>query len=297
MITTQKELVDLYKDTFEHRLRSRPIRQEYSNIFDMKMELCKKRIQLVQANKSKTWTADKLMTILGKLKNKKSRDPHGIINELFKPEFIGSDLFMSLFHLLSQVKSQLIIPDFMKYANIQTVPKARSKDKYDLSNKRGIFIVNVFRSILMKLVYDDEYSTIEDNMSDSNIGARKEKSVQNHIFILNGVINEVIRTKNKAVDIQILDYSQCYDTLSLEECINDLYDVGVKNDNLALIYKANEQNKISVQTPFGITERFNIDKTVMQGEVMSPILCSVQVDTIGKQCFTSQKYCQTQTQL
>ena len=64
-----------------------------------------------------------------------------------------------------------------------------------------------------------------------------------------------------------------------------------------MIYKANEQNKISVQTPFGITERFNIDKTVMQGEVMSPILCSVQVDTIGKQCFTSQKYCQTQTQL
>ena len=34
--------------------------------------------------------------------------------------------------------------------------------------------MNIFRSIMMKMVYNDEYETIDSNMSDSNIGARKK---------------------------------------------------------------------------------------------------------------------------
>ena len=43
----------------------------------------------------------------------------------------------------------------------------------DLSNDRGIFIVNIFRAILMKMIYQDNYDKIDKNMSDSNVGARK----------------------------------------------------------------------------------------------------------------------------
>ena len=63
---------------------------------------------------------------------------------------------------------------------------------------------------MMKMVYNDEYNIIDSNMSDSNIGARKDKNIRNHIFILNGIINDAIKNK-KCVDIQILDYRQCFD--------------------------------------------------------------------------------------
>ena len=62
-------------------------------------------------------------------------------------------------------------------------------------------------------------------------------------------------TKNKSIDIQILDYAQCFDSLSLEECTNDLFEYGIKNDHLNIIYEANEQNMVSIKTPFGITPR------------------------------------------
>ena len=95
--------------------------------------------------------------------------------------------------------------------------------------------MNIFRSILMKLIYKDEYQTVDESMSDSNIGARKFKNIRNHIFILNGVINEVLVKKTDPVDIEILDYRQCFDGMWLEEVTNDLYEGGIKNRNLALI--------------------------------------------------------------
>ena len=98
-------------------------------------------------------------------------------------------------------------------------------------------------------------------MSDSNIGARKRKNIRNHIFILNGIINETLNNKKKAIDIVILDYKQCFDGMWLEDCLNDLYEAGVQNPNLALIYEANRKNKVAVKTPSGISESI-----VMQGD-------------------------------
>ena len=84
------------------------------------------------------------------------------------------------------------------------------------------------------------------------------------------------------VDLEILDYKQCFDSMWLDETFNDLYETGLKNDNLNLIYKLNENNKVAVVTPHGLTERVDINKIVMQGENLAPLECSVQIDTFGK---------------
>ena len=141
----------------------------------------------------------------------------------------------------------------------------------------------------MKIIYNEEYDNIERNMSDSNIGARKQKNIRNHIFILNGIINEAIKNK-KSVDIQILDYRQCFDSMWLEDCINDMYDYGVKSPNLALIYEANKVNKVAVMTPNGLTDRKTVEKLVMQGEIFGPLECSISVDTFGKECLTKGEF-------
>ena len=126
-------------------------------------------------------------------------------------------------------------------------------------------------------------------MSDSNVGGRKRKNIRNHIFIVNGVINEALRNKNN-LDVEILDYRQCFDGMWLDETINDLFEAGLVNDNLNLIYKLNEKNKVAVVTPHGLTERVEVSKIVMQGENLAPLECSVQVDTYGKECLEEDKY-------
>lgn len=141
----------------------------------------------------------------------------------------------------------------------------------------------------MKLIYKDEYETVDESMSDSNIGARKFKNIRNHIFIIDAVINEVLVTKTDPIDIEILDYRQCFDGMWLEEVTNDLYEAGIKNRNLALIYEANKTNQVAVQTPHGLTEKIQIGRIVMHGETLAPLECSVQVDTFGKECLEENK--------
>ena len=103
------------------------------------------------------------------------------------------------------------------------------------------------------------------------------------------MINEAIHTKGKAIDILIYDYRQCFYTLWIDECINDLFDAGVTDDKLALIYEANKVNKVAVKTPFGLSERETVNKIVLQGEVFGPVQCSVQVDTFGKEYLSENK--------
>ena len=63
-----------------------------------------------------------------------------------------------------------------------------------------------------------------------------------------------------------------------------MYDAGVQNHNLALMYEANNKKIVAVKTYNYITERVLIEDINMQGEVEAPLECSVSVDTIGKEC-------------
>ena len=247
------------------------------------------RLELIKLVKSSEWSEQDLLKVLGSLKKNKSRDPHNLVNDIFRTEVIGSDLRKSLLIMFNKMKDEIKIPEILEFVNIISIYKGKGK-KSELKNDRGIFIINIFRSILMKLIYNNEYPKVDSSMSDSNIGARREKNIRNHLFIINGVINETIKTKMKSVDIEILDYRQCFDSMWLEEVVNDLYEAGVANDKLALIYEANKINRVSVQTPHGPSERVVIEKIVMQGETFAPLECSVQVDKIGKECIEEKKF-------
>ena len=77
----------------------------------------------------------------------------------------------------------------------------------------------------------------------------------------------------------------------LSESVNDLFESGIQDDNLALIHAANAKNLVAVKTPAGITDRKSIEKIVMQGEVTGPGQCSNQVDTLGKECLEDENIC------
>ena len=133
----------------------------------------------------------------------------------------------------------------------------------------------IFRSISMRLIYRAKYSIIDRNISNSQVVGRKGKSVRNHVWISNGIIIDVWRTKKKTpIDVQIFYYKQCFHSLWLQECLNDLYDSGVRNNNLALLYTVNKHVKVVVKTPVGKTNRESIFNCITQGELFRPILCS-----------------------
>ena len=68
---------------------------------------------------------------------------------------------------------------------------------------------SVLRTILMKLVYERTYAKIDNSMTDSQIGARKNKSVRNHLFVINSIFSDVMSSVGKnPVDLNIMDFKQ-----------------------------------------------------------------------------------------
>ena len=90
--------------------------------------------------------------------------------------------------------------------------------------------------------------------------------------------------------MMVLDYKQMFDSECLFECMNDLFEAGVNDDKFALLYEANRENLVAVQTPNGLSKRETFTEIVMQGDVLAPLISSLQVDTIGKECLEEGKH-------
>ena len=148
---------------------------------------------------------------------------------------------------MNRIKEEEIYLDALELCNISSVYKRRGSRNQFL-NYRGIFRLVIFRSIMDRLIYNDEYENIDSNLTDCNVGAKKERNIRDNIFVVNAIANSVVKGGEDAVDIQIYDVQTCFDALWLEECINDIFDAGVKNDKLSLLYLENRNAKVAVKT-------------------------------------------------
>ena len=74
------------------------------------------------------------------------------------------------------------------------------------------------------------------------------------------------------------DITKFFDKLWL---FNDLFDKGLDNDKLVLLYKENIENKVSVKTPYGKTDEFCIDNVIMQGTIFGPLICTTSMSKLG----------------
>ena len=177
-------------------------------------------------------------------------------------------------------------PEFMEMCNITSLYKGKG-ERSSLENERGIFILPILRMIKDRLIYNDIYDTVDRNMSDSQVGGRTKRSIRDHLFVLHSVINSVIEKELPCIDLQFFDVKSCFDSLWTEECCNDLFEAGIKDDKLAMVYMGNMENKVAISTPLGLSDRVSIPNIVCQGGVMGSLLCGIQTDRIGRNIITN----------
>ena len=188
------------------------MKSELMDIYFLKMDLWKMRLANMKEMKSLPWKHDELSLVLKSLKNNKSMDPNGMINEVFKHGSIGTDLKKALLILFNGIKKNQHIPEYLTLSNITTIFKNKGS-RLNLDNDRGIFILTVVKKILDKLIYVDKYSEIDRSMS--NVGSRKKCNIKDHLIIIHGVINSVINGNEECIDIQIYDLMIAFDALWL----------------------------------------------------------------------------------
>ena len=139
------------------------------------------------------------------------------------------------------------------------------------------------------ILFDDEYEQIEKHLTDSNVGGRKRRNIRDNIFVINAIINSIKRGNGDACDITIYDIEKCFDSLWVQECINTLYECGLTNDKLVLLFEETKSANIAIKTSIGITNRTNIENIIMQGTVFGSIICTAVMDKLAKMFYSNQE--------
>ena len=289
LVTGRDELKNLYLETYKARLAPNEVPDDLVELKRLKEYLFTLNKRIAKTEKTIDWTLVQLEKVLKSLKNGKARDAHGHIYELYK--YSGHDLKCSMLRMFNMMKKKQVYPTIFQPSNISSFYKKKG-DKSDLNNDRGVFNVVKIRSILDKLIYNDIYDKVDSSMSFSNIGARRNRNIRDHLFVINGVLNDVQQNKNNnsGVDVGIYDIEKCFDKMCYAETSNDLYKAGVKDDKFIMVTNSNKECQVAVKTPWGgLTDRITLSEIEMQGTVLSNIKCSVQVDSLGKDCITENK--------
>ena len=222
--------------------------------------------------------------VLKQMKKGKSKDPFDIPNELFMLDAAGDDLILAITKLMNRIQTEQIFPSLMGTCNVTNLYKNKgSKQSFD--SYRGIFRTPVLRNIFDKLIYDDEYNTIDESLTNCNVGSRRGRNIWDNLFVINAIMNKTKQNPKESLDIGVYDVHKCFDSLWLQECINDLYESGLTNDKLNLIYMANEHANIAIKTSSGTTNQFSISKVVMQGTVWAGLMCSSTMDRLCQKIY------------
>ena len=282
LVTNTKEILGLMKEEFTHRLRNREINPEFKELQEIKEYLCKLRLEITRRSEFVPWKMSDLVTAVNKLKNNKCKDPHGHVNELYK--HLGLNGMQSLLTFLNRIKEEIIIPGELKLSNVSTIYKGKGS-KREVLNLRGIFKLPIVRNILDRLIYKDDHEQINVSMGPFQVGNQKRRSIRDHALVVHAVVNEA-KANKRNLDLLLTDIKQCFDSIWLDESINDLYNSGVTSRNLNLLYEGNKSTSMLVETNFGRSQRVTLHKIVMQGSVPGGTLCSNQISKLCNKSFS-----------
>ena len=153
-----------------------------------------------------------------------------------------------------------------------------------LLNQRGIFL----KQILSKLFERLNMNRIEDKVKKINLfqaGSRNNRSPADQTFLFRAGIDHA-KYMNRPLYVVLYDYTQCFDSLWLEDCLLSLWKLGVQDETLSLIRELNKQCNIIVKTPVGQTEEFTVNDIVQQGSVCGGVLCSASTGEIASEIET-----------
>ena len=106
-----------------------------------------------------------LQKVIKSLKKRKAKDLLNLVNDIFMPEVVGCDLQLFLLKIANKVKQEQKFPELLKHTYVTSVYKGKGK-KADIDNQRGLFSLVTIRTVIDKIIYQDEYDNIDKNLTD-----------------------------------------------------------------------------------------------------------------------------------
>ena len=213
------------------------------------------------------------------LKNGKATGADGIPVEVFKKSAVAKNL---LFAFLKKVWDKEYVPVNLAIGVFVMIFKKGAPD--DFSNYRCICLLNhaykIFSAILMRRLTKE----CEKFLSDWQAGFRAERGCRDNILLLRTLYDFIIRGNKKCV-VTFIDYKAAFDSVSHKFIDSVLARAKVSRKCRAIfraIYAA-AKGMVRVNGILGkkiFSEKFDIGRGVVQGDIVSPLLFILALDQI-----------------
>ena len=278
-LTDPQNIILAYRNEMFHRLQKRLIRANLKDYESAMNQLCRHRLHKARTNHSPDFSLSEVRNAISELKEGRCIDPTGFVREIFTRA--GTGLVQSIVTMLNMIKKKWQVPSRWAEMYICTLYKQKGSWK-ELENHRGTFIVVIVSIIFEKVLKNRITPILRENMTKFQTGGIKGKGVVDNLFIMRALISHSLYV-NQPLFLTFYDIEKCFDSLWLEDCINSLWENGVQNNNLYLIYLLNKKASITVKTPLCNASPFVIKKFGKQGTVLGPILNNCSLDRICKE--------------
>ena len=214
--------------------------------------------------------------ICKKLKKKKAQDAEGWKNELMIHG--GSEMIISLTIMCNKVLREEDIPEEWSRVIIKSVYKNKGP-QLEMVNRRGLFLTNLVSKLFEKILYTKSEGSMK--VPECQNGGKKGRSAIDNIIIIMSIMDNNRRLGQRTYLI-FADAEKCFDKLWLQDCLIDMYEIGMREKEISIIYKMNQITRVTVNTPMGITNEFEVCEVVKQGTIFAPTLCCSNTGKINQ---------------
>ena len=206
----------------------------------------------------------------------KTNKAHGLdltINEFFKNATDGLiTVFTKIFNLVLETG---IIPSAWSLGVIRPIYKNKGNID-DPNNYRGISILSCFGKLFSRIIskrlgiYLEQFNILGPEQT----GFRKGYSTLDNIFALYGII-DLLLAKHKRLYCGFLDYEKAFDKVERALLWHKLLEENISGKIINVIKNMYANAKSCVMIENNVSELFNVDIGVRQGDNLSPVLFSL----------------------
>ena len=219
-----------------------------------------------------------LREALSELKAGKTPGPDGIYAECLK--IFGEKYEPTLLQLVKRIFASHIYPSRWTINFLKPIHK--KGDPTDPGNYRGLSIGSALAK-LYSLIMLKRLANFMNNkklLSPNQIGFMKGACTSDHIFLLQTIIEKIVKKGKKRLFVAFIDFKKAYDKVNRDILLNRLKELGINGIFLKNIESMYKQTLYSIKFKNGHLEPLNSNLGLKQGCPLSPMLFNLYIDDI-----------------
>ena len=223
------------------------------------------------AELSNTPSLDEVISAVKKLNSGKAPDMNGFTAEILKSG--GANMHSMLHHLMTHFWEKESVPQEWVDALLVSLFKSGGHDV--CGNFRGISLLSIVGKVLARIQLDRLNTHITPNVvSESQCGFRPNRGTTDMVFSLRQLQEKCIE-QNLDLYHCFIDLSKAFDTVNREALWVVLGKCGCPPKFVSMIKSLHNDMKARVNFGGALSEPFNVDNGVKQGDLSAPTLFGI----------------------